>query len=191
MALQILYTSLKEPVGLYDYKANETFEGGMIGQLENEVGAGGYAESPTDYKVVVAKASDPDATERRVLGVIDDSTTGAGYGTLLGDQLLAGVREQSISQSTALASGKCSLWITPGIYATDQYASIEVGVLIAVGTALYATGGKITDDSAGLSNTKVIGAFIEFQTSQAMGIRVSPAEPDKIWAVFKFDPYME
>lgn len=191
MSLQILYTIQREPIGIYRKKASETFEGGNIGVLENEQGAGGYAEDPNDFRVVVAKASDPDATDQRVLGVIDDSTTGSGYGTELGDQLLSVDQSATVNFDTTLASNKVSLWMSSGIYATDQYDSgIDEATLITVGSPLYAgLTGILTDNTAGLSNSNVIAAFIEFTTSSALGIRVSPATPDKIWMVFKFDPY--
>lgn len=187
MALKPLFSEHRQPVGNYDLATAAAVEGGMIGSLENEAGAGGYAESPTDYKVVVNLSPDPDAGDMRVIGLIDDSVTGAGYGTLFGTQALSVDNAQAVNFPTTLGSGKCSLWMDSGIFVTDQY-EIPVGSLIAAGTALYSSlASKITNNAAPLSNDLAIGGFIEFVTTKQLGSLVSPAEPDKIWAVFKFN----
>lgn len=186
-ALIPLHTVERAPTS-YDLGASETVEGGMIGYLGNEAGEGGYAESPTDYKVVVKKANGGTVSAAsvyaNVLGVIDDSSTGVDYGTLLGSSLIGVDSSATISNSTMIASGKCSLWMLPGIFATNNYGQIDEATYMAAGTVLYVTNGYLDDTGSGAK----VAAFIEFMTAKNLGMEVSPANQTEVLLVFKFDP---
>jgi len=189
MGLIILNTMQRGPVALWDLKASETVEGGMVGELTNVAGVGGYAESPTAYKVVVQVSKDPTGLDLNVLGIIDDTTTGSKYGTNLGTTIYYPGGSSTTTQPTTAASGKCTLWMTPGIYATDEFSdTVDPSTFISVGTPLYASlaDGRLTDDVGQVANNKVVANFIEFTTPNLLGARVSPAYPNEVWMVFKF-----
>jgi len=167
--LKLLYP-IPNASGLGDYKVKgvvagspSTLEGGLVGFIDTETSAAGqpdYVAGVKARRAVIEIKPTPSATDLPTVGLIDDSTTGAGYGTPFGSYY----GTQQMSTSTMAGSKKATLQVFPGVYMTNIFdtATLSTAALLSVvtpGTALYSmtSTAKLT---VGVLGTQV-GNFIE------------------------------
>lgn len=193
MVLFPLQAYERNPVGLLPLKASVAVEGGMVGQV---------VATATGFLPEVDLFSDLAGAMRTLslVGLIDDSTSGHGYGAgqgYLGVPIAFNVTSETgvpVGPATHLASGKCTLWTDSGLYVTDTFDP-AVGFLAAVtpGTALCAGTGA----TAGLLTTgggDILGAFVRrFVGGMAVDARdswfvprVQPLPAGREFMVLKF-----
>jgi len=134
--------------------------------------------------------------------LIDDSTTGRGYGvTGHGTPIAPGITPDTgtpAGPATHLASRKCTLWTDSGFFVTDVWrTSGGLGAALAataVGTVLYAGSGANTGllDSAG---TDALGRFVRRFVGGLLPVddfdswfipRVQPLPAGRVFLVLKF-----
>jgi len=185
MALYPIQAEHRNPTGLFFLQDSLSIEGGNVGQIVPTV---------ADDTVPEVALFNPNATdgygsdtELSLVGLIDDSTTGQGYGTLFGRVL--GPEATEISGSTFAGppthrgSGRATLWMQAGLFLTDTFdggvtpgSGTATGDAIddttVVGTPLYAEDGIITTNKA----TPQIGSLIAFidEWDELMMSRVQP-----------------
>jgi len=166
MALRLIYPDHLN-CGIYFAKDDEAYEGGKIGQFAS--GSGGL-------EIVLADDTTPN------IGIIDDSVTGSGYGTLLGTSY----GTQALSTDTTAGSDKVGLFFTPGIYETDVYDpdTLDPDNPPAVNTLLYLVpSGTNKAMITTTTHTQIVGYFLEFRLEPSL---VSPQNPTTYWMVFRF-----
>ena len=131
----------RQPIGIFPVQDTIAVEGGMIGKIQ---------DGAVDQlgKAVIGLATNADVVNDAslgLLGIIDESSTGlkfAGAGNGVGNVGMLGALnpsydvKQAVGPSTMFGSGKCTLWIAKGIFATDQYDT-SITTATPTGTALY------------------------------------------------------
>lgn len=166
--LKPINAQTQAPLGIF--KVDATFlsngiEGGYVGALV----ADGYG-----IKVVAASATYTAANSGYVIGLVDDSSTGSGYGTYFGSLAPAASASTLIGPSTIAGSGKVTVWSQEGLYVTDKLDGFTAGssenALIYAATAT----GKLTT-SAG-SNGTAVGRVL-CQTGSDSGLLQSLVSP--------------
>lgn len=196
MLLPVCGAEQRAPVGIFDLEIGVDVEGGNVGQITRSVSS--------DTKPVVRLFDPADAdgygadgygTESSVglnlVGLIDDSTTGSGYGTLFGS-LQSGTKQSVlIGPDTTRASGKCTLWIEGGMYITDQFTG-DIDTDTPVGTELRSIDGVLSDENDG---TVIVGKVLKVVTGGLSSItdlfgviapRVQPLPASTTLMLFKF-----
>jgi hypothetical protein len=171
--LKLLYT-IPNAAGLGEYKVSGavagspiTVQGGLVGRINTETSVAGEPDFVSGVKArraVISLAPEATAAQLPTVGLIDDSSTGVGYGTPFGSYY----GSQAISTSTMEGSKKCTLHILPGVYMTNTFDVAETGwadaaalSVITPGTAIYSLAtSAIISPTAGGSATQ-IGNFIE------------------------------
>lgn len=177
--------------GQFDGYDGATFLGGEVATLVGYTVAGtdkhakdvddGYANSalsPFQRPIVTTTLT----SSSKPLFLVDDSTTGANYGTLFGTLVGSicgqGVTGTAIGPGTNTGSGKVTLWSNPGLYGvtTDAVDTAADGLVVtngalAVGTPLvYTSTGKLTPDGSSADNVSapVVARFVEFSASDTL-----------------------
>lgn len=187
MALKILQSGAN-PLGQFDGKDSEVslFKGGEVCTLTavpykgSDVNAAdvndGYSGTTSKTRPAVTLTL---VSGHRPLFLADEGT--AGYGTLFGSivgasvgQLVSGV---NLGPSTAVGSGKITIWDKPGLYAVtldavDQTAStglIPSNASLTCGDILYATAaGLLTPASGSAFQAVAVARFVEFATNGSL-----------------------
>lgn len=138
MTLFPLHANERHPIGLFPLKSGEAIEGGQVGEVVND---GGTPELP---EVEIFSDSTTGTKQLSLVGLLDDSSSGLGGGAaVFGTPITAGVTESTgtpAGPATHFASGKATIWLDPGMYATDVFDS-GLGDLtgISPGEPLYAS----------------------------------------------------
>lgn len=191
MALFPLHAYERNPVGLFPLKHATTIEGGMVGEVVND-GAG----LP---EVDLWGDSGTGTYQLSLVGLLDDSTSGRGYGAAVyGTPISPGVTPETgtpAGPATHFASGKATVWAGEGWFVTDVFDS-QLGDLsgVAPGALLYSgTGGTL-----GLLTTTGTDELGRFVRSFLGGIgtvddfdswfipRVQPLPAGRVYMVLKF-----
>jgi hypothetical protein len=159
MGLKLLQPSLR-PLGQFDVKDDDldAIQGGKYVELEDASATEGYAADVGQVGPLSPAAGPTKAfegltfalnsrTEGNMGGLADDGTTGygtlygtviggtAGQGTGLGAQPTKGV--VTVGPTSALASGKVTVWHAPGLYGVDT-AAMATANAVDTDTALNA-----------------------------------------------------
>lgn len=189
MALKILQSGIC-PLGQFDGLDAEvsTFKGGEVCTLtqvayKNSVDLGAF-DVQDGYSGTTSK-SRPAVTLTLVSGhrplfLADEGT--AGYGTLFGSIVGATVGQNVagtvVGPSTAVASGKITIWDKPGLYAVTLDACdttaltglVPGNASLTCGDPLYATStGKLTPASgSSFQSAIVVARFVEFATNGSL-----------------------
>jgi hypothetical protein len=176
MALKILNTTLT-PLGLFDLvdSAAATIEGGEHVVFDSQaIGGEGYAADVASLTLgssAYAAIAPGTKTLGGFSGLADDGQ-GTGYGTLFGELIGSNAGSATsvsgavvIGPATHRASGKVTVWATPGLYGvTGAAAEDAAGNLTNAGlvtnAALYAT-------SAGLFTTVTTNAQVAIYVGKA------------------------
>ena len=132
---------------------------------------------------------------------VDDSTTGAGYGTTgVGTPIRPGVTELTgtpTGPATHFASNKATIWTDSGFYVTDVFDSSLTDLSgLSVGDELFAGTGGSTGNLID-SGTDVLGRFVRRFEALAAGAtvddfdsfflpRVQPKLAGEVFMVLKF-----
>jgi hypothetical protein len=188
MALFPVQAEHRNPTGLFFLQEGLAVEGGMVGQIVPTVA------DVTQPEVALFNPNAADGygsdSELSLVGLIDDSTTGQGYGVLFGQVLAFGQPATEISgavrvgPATTRGSGRATLWMQSGLFLTDVFdggttegspATPSVDAITAatpVGTPLYSADGIITTGKA----TPQIGSLICFieNVNDLLASRVQP-----------------
>lgn len=178
MAFKLLYTNLAGPQGDFLVDPTATFEAGMLGTLtgnaaglpvvilavsgSNPIGIIDDNKTTQFIATVVGEAVASGATTLNNANLVSGTVTGSGItvtsyvnGTITATTAATTAAYSyyipgKAGDDTTLASGKCTLWLQPGEYATDVY---EVEVLAGGGTGVAYTVGA---DLACSPNHKII-----------------------------------
>ena len=179
----------REPIGTYDCLDTDlpNILGGEVGQLRYVAltfpdlyapdGGDGYVgvwPAATRPLVTVQLVSG-----RRPLFLTDDGL--ANYGTLYGS-VIGGTAGQVVTgtvvgPSSAVASGKCTLWDKMGLYGitldavdtTPVTGLTPTNPTLTGGAALYATAtGQVTPNAGAAFENVVIGRMVEFTTNGSL-----------------------
>ena len=191
MALYPLLAYERNPFGLVPLKSSVSVEGGMVGELVND-GAG----LP---EVDLWGDSGTGTYQLSLVGLVDDSTSGRGYGAAVyGTPIAPGVTPETGTPAgppTHLASGKVTLWTDSGFYVTDVFDS-ALGDLsgVAPGTLLYsgtgASKGLLTtagSDELGRFVRRFVGGIGSVDDFDSWFIpRVQPLPAGRVYMVLKF-----
>jgi len=162
--LKLLYP-IGNAAGLGEYKIASAatagdIEGGKVGFITTQTLTSADKDFIADVKerravVDICPGASCTAANMSVVGLLDDSESGAGYGTLYG----------SYGPGTTVASGKATLHVLPGLYMTNLFDTAGFGAAAALatvnpGTALYslATTALVTTNTA---TGVTIGNFVE------------------------------
>lgn len=187
MALKILQSGMN-PLGQFDCLDTElaSFKGGEVCTLTAVTYKGvdtnvadvndGYSGGASKTRPAVTLTL---VSGHRPLFLADDGTTG--YGTLFGSVIGAtGGQTTSgtnLGPSTALASGKMTIWDKEGLYAVSLDAvdtTVATGLVptntgITCGDPLFATtAGKLTPNTGNRFENYTVGRFIEFATNGSL-----------------------
>ncbi len=137
-----LSTFERQPIGIFPVQDTIAVEGGMIGKIQDGVvDQAGMA--------VIGLATNADVVNDAalgLLGIIDESSTGLKFANASTNQqgnvgMLGALNpsfdvKQAVGPSTMFGSGKCTLWIAKGTFATDQFDP-AITTSTPVGTPLY------------------------------------------------------
>lgn len=207
MTLYPLHTRERGPLGVLDLEAGVSVEGGQVGWLTSTTTA------PLTALPQVSLFSDnagpyggtPGTLQK--VGLIDDSSTGAGYGvTGHGTPLVPGVTESTgtpAGPATHYATGKVTFWMNEGLYATDVWDTSTAGLLLSdltgahaiPGTSLYVGAGAQLGNLTGTSGTDEVGCFVRRFVGGLGPVddfdswfipRVQPKLAGDVFMVFKF-----
>lgn len=186
MALKPLSATL--PLGQYDGKDDEltTLKGGevvtftsvnlSVGDKAAADAFDGYAGAAKRTYVSLVKSGTP-----RPLMLADEGV--AGYGTLFGTVIGGSVGQVTtggtvLGPSTALASGKVTVWDKPGLFAvsldavdTAATTGLQPGnATLSAGSAVYpnANGVLTAANGTGAQTSNLVGRFVEFATSGSL-----------------------
>ena len=140
MALFPLQAYERNPVGLLPLKDATSIEGGMVGEIVNDGSGLPEVDSWADSGTGTYQLS--------LVGLIDDSTSGRGYGAAVyGTPIAPGVTPETgtpAGPATHLASGKATIWTDSGFFVTDVFdpalsdlAGVAPGALLYSGCLLY------------------------------------------------------
>ena len=173
MALKLLQPGLR-PVGQFDLLDTVTPSGGECGVVQartnsfdgTDAYASDVAASGPSVEVALATVS---AAMTGAIGLIDEGSAGEGnYGTLFGT-VIGGTAGQgtgkgdlsttgvvTVGPASYLASGKATLFMSPGLYGVSGAAAANIDDPIAIGNTLGATSGIWTD----AANTGTVHAAI-------------------------------
>lgn len=166
--LKPINAQTQAPLGIFKVDATwlaAGIEGGYCGALV----ADGYG-----IKVTNATSTYTTANSGYVIGLVDDSSTGSGYGTYFGSLAPAASAATLIGPSTIVGSGKVSVWSQSGLYVTDQLTGFTAGS--SENALIYSTTGtgKLTTSSG--SNGAAVGRVL-CQTGSDSGILQSLVSP--------------
>lgn len=157
--LKPINAQTQAPLGIFNVDSawlTGGIEGGFVGYLEKD----GYGIKVTNP----ATAAKVQKTTPEVIGLVDDSSTGSGYGTYFGSLVPRGSAPSVIGPNTIVGSGKATLWTQAGLYITDQMTGVVAGtsenslIYATVGAASTGTSGKLTLTST--SNGDPVGKFL-------------------------------
>jgi len=165
--LKLMY-SIPNAAGLGQYKVKglytspattESFKGGEVGRIWTETSIAGEPDFVSGVKArraVIGLAPEASTAMLPTTGLIDDSTTGTGYGTYFG----------SYGPGTTVASKRATLHVLPGLYMTNTFdiatwTNAAALAVVAPGTALYSlvTSALVSPTSGG--SAAQIGNFVE------------------------------
>lgn len=161
MTLFPLQAYERNPMGLIPLKPALAVEGGMVGEIQPSTVA-------TLPEVDLFADSGSGTYQLSLVGLIDDSSTGTGYGVSgVGTPIAPGITPDTGTPSgpaTHLASRKCTLWTDSGFFVTDVWdtANVTLGAALAttpVGTQLYA-GTAGTTGLLTATGSDVLGRFV-------------------------------
>ena len=189
MVLFPLQAYERNPVGLLPLKDKVAVEGGMVGK----VAAAGLLPEVDLF------SNSSGAACLSLVGLIDDSTSGHGYGAgqgYLGVPIAFNVTSETgvpVGPATHLASGKCTLWTDSGLYVTDTFDPAINLAALAPGTALSAGTGA-TLGLLAVTGVDALGAFVRrFVGGMAVDARdswfvprVQPLPAGREFMVLKF-----
>lgn len=202
MTLYPLHAHERSPLGVFPLEPGQAVEGGMVGEL---VDSGVVA----DTRLPEVDLFDDNAggecgygygcSQISLVGLIDESSTGLHYGvTGVGTPLRAGVTELTGTPSgpaTHFASGKCTLWTDPGLFATDIWDTTD-GTLGAAcagvlpGQILYGVAGLLVtvgNNPLGRFVRRFVGGLAPVDDFDSWFIpRVQPLPAGRIFMVLKF-----
>lgn len=169
--LKPINAQTQAPLGIFQVDATwlaAGIEGGYCGALV----ADGYG-----IKVTNASNTYTTAVAGYVLGLVDDSSTGSGYGTYFGSLAPAASAQTLIGPSTIAGSGKVTVWTQAGLYITDQLTGFTAGS--NENALVYSTSatGKLTLSSG--SNGTAVGRVL-CQTGPNSGILNSLVSPTTV-----------
>ena len=197
MLLPVLDAEQRAPVGLFDLEHGIAVEGGMVGQITKSKAAPRPPITDPDTHPVVRLFNPIGAdgygsdTNLGLVGLIDDSTTGAGYGTLFGSVQPFNRPATLVGPGTTKGSGKCTLWLEGGLFITDRFAA-TIDANTHVGTELRSIAGVLSDVN---DSSVVVGQVIKVVTgglgsiSDLFGVilpRVQPLPATTTLMLFKF-----
>ena len=194
-----VYTYERQAIGLFPLMKGITVEGGNVGEIV--AGVGTQLAQPVVGLYDDDGADGYGATDNtlNLVGLIDESSTGtklSGNGNvgMLG-KLIEHPFDTTgthIGPATTFGSGKCTIWVEPGFFITDQFTA-EITTGTAVGTALYASASGILTTSAGTNKLgrvlKVFeGGLANVAVRELLGAlpRVQPLPADTTLMLFKF-----
>jgi|GEM_PF-4494763 len=186
MALYPIQAEHRNPTGLFFLQEGLDIEGGQVGQVVPTVA------DDTQPEVALFNPNATDGygsdTELSLVGLIDDSTTGQGYGTLFGQTLALQATEISGAiwngPPTHRGSARATLWMQPGLFITDTFdggttpgspttpSGDAIDDTTPVGTPLYAEDGVLTTNKA----TAQVGSLLLFidSVTDLLASRVTP-----------------
>lgn len=169
--LRPINAQTQAPLGIFNVDTTwlaAGIEGGYVGALV----ADGYG-----VKVVNASATYTAANSGYVIGLVDDSSTGSGYGTFFGSLAPAASASTLIGPSTIAGSGKVTVWSQEGLYVTDQLTGFTAGS--NENALIYSTAatGKLTLSSG--SNGTAVGRVL-CETGPDSGILNSLVSPTTV-----------
>lgn len=188
MALKILQSGIS-PLGQFDGLDAEisSFKGGEVCTLTNIAYKGtdqaafdvqdGYSGTTSKTRPAVTLTL---VSGHRPLFLSDEGTTGYGtlFGSIVGQVAGQGVAGVVVGPSSAVASGKVTIWDKPGLYGVTLDAvdtTVGTGLVpgntsIACGDPLYATvSGKLTPaNGSSFQSGFVVARFIEFATNGSL-----------------------
>jgi hypothetical protein len=141
-------------------------EGGYIGQVIK--GTGGQHLQPVVslYNNATDEGGYGSSSDLSLVGLIDESSTGtknSGTGNtgFLGKTLPSFQTGSNVGPSSAFGSGKCTLWMSSGLFVTDQFDhTISIANGVPVGQALYSSNGILSTTVGGAQ----VGTYIEMFT---------------------------
>ena len=189
----------RQPLGLFPLLHGITVEGGNVGEIVNGVGrqlnqpvVALYDDDGADGYGSITNTTD-------LVGLIDDSSTGAKYSGEGNVGQIGKLVEHpfdtsgtAIGPSTMFGSGKCTIWVEAGVFITDQFTA-EIDEDTAPTTALYASAAGVLTSVAG---TNIIGRVLKVFTAGADDVytrelygvlpRVQPLPAATTLMLFKF-----
>jgi len=190
MTLYPLHAHERSPLGEFFLAPRLAVEGGMVGELTDD-----------GTHLPIVTLFDDTTDQLSLVGLIDESSTGLHYGvTGVGTPLRAGVTELTGTPSgpaTHFASGKCTLWTDPGLFATDIWTvgqALPDNLLnVVVGTPLFGVNGLLA--AAGTHTSTPVGRFVRRFTCGLGPVddfdswfipRVQPLPQNRVFMVLKF-----
>ena len=205
MGLKLLQPSLR-PLGQFDLKDDDlaTLEGGCYVELEDAGASEGYAADVGDVGPLSPAASGITAYEAQTMalatrtngnigGLADDGETGYGtlYGTVIGGTAgqgtglgtLSGKGVVTVGPSSAMASGKVTVWHAPGLYGVDSSCMDSSNPLLlstAINDDVHSNAGFI--ESSGGATGSQLGIYAGFVNDSSL---VSTTERAVTSGVFK------
>jgi len=196
MTLFPLQAYERNPMGLIPLEPGQAVEGGMVGEIV-------ASATPTLPEVDLFGDSGTGTYQLSLVGLIDDSTTGRGYGvTGHGTPIAPGVTPDTGTPAgppTHLASRKCTLWTDSGFFVTDVWDTTDatLGAALAataVGTVLYSgTGANLGllvtsgTDELGRFVRRFVGGLLPVDDFDSWFIpRVQPLPAGRVFLVLKF-----
>lgn len=175
-----------QPFGTFDLLDSDSasLKGGEVMTFANitiasDSGAGdvddGYV-NPGTTRGGVKKVTTGSATQAHMLS--DDGTTGYGmlFGSVVGGNAGAQISGGAVlGPASHIASGKCTVWSSPGLYAVSLDAvssnlqpTVGGAVLVPGTPVAYNTSAQLTRDGAGDDATVNVGHFVEFTTNGSL-----------------------
>lgn len=197
MTLYPLHANERHPVGVFPLEPGQAIEGGQVGEIVSDGG------SPALPEVDVFVDTTTGTKQLSLVGLLDDSTSGQGGGAaVFGTPITAGVTESTgtpAGPATHFASGKATIWLDPGMYATDVYDSgMSDLTSVAPGEPLYASiaePGRLVDVANEATAADELGRFIRRFEGGIDAVdafdsfflpRVQPKLDGSVYMIFKF-----
>lgn len=194
-----IYSYERQPYGLFPLMNGISVEGGYVGELVAGVGRqlGLPVVSLYDDDGADGYGATDDSLD--MVGLIDDTSTGSKYSGEGNTGMIGKLVEHPfdtagthIGPASTFGSGKCTIWVEPGMFITDQFTA-EIDSDAAPMTYLYATAGGVLTSVAGTNRIgtvlKVFDGGIENVTvRELLGSlpRVQPLPSNTTLMLFKF-----
>lgn len=194
-----IYTYERQPIGLFPLMNGITVEGGNVGEIVAGVGRQLGTPVVTLYDDDGADGYGATDDTLNMVGLIDESSTGTklsgeGNSGMFG-KLIEHPFDTSgthVGPSSTFGSGKCTIWIEPGIFVTDQFAD-DIDSDTAPMTELYASATGVLTSAAGTNRVGQVlkvfdGGLDNVAVQELLGTlpRVQPLPTNTTLMLFKF-----
>lgn len=194
-----IYTYERQAIGLFPLAAGANVEGGNVGEIIPGTGTQDGLPVVSLYDDTVASGYGPSVGYFGNIGLIDDTTTGTKNSGIGNSGMIGKLVEHPfdtsgahIGPSSAFGSGKCTMWIEPGFFITDQFTA-EIDTDTVTGTPLFATDSGVLTTVAGANRLGSVmkvftGGFENVAIRELLGVlpRVQPLPVDTTLMLFKF-----